>query len=184
MKYKLNNEARKKINSYFSGAKSEKISNSKNETETKEQAKPLFLVMQKVWFDEIECGNKKVEYRDDSDFYISRLCNRDKEGKITGLKNYKMVLLQEGYNPGARRMMVEITDIKYLRYDGFEIYLGEILSRENFDRSNAPKRAKSDKPKQTRIQKKKRAVKTQLEKAKSRKSIVLKNSKRKLRNTN
>ena len=183
MKYNLNNEDRKKINSYFSGAKSEKISNSKIETETKEQAKPLFLVMQKVWFDEIECGNKKVEYRDDSDFYISRLCNKDKEGKITGLKNYKTVLLQEGYNKGARRMMVEITDIKYLRYDGFEIYLGEILSRENFDRSNAPKRAKSDNSKQTR-KPKKRAVKTQLEKAKSRKSIVLKNSKRKLRNTN
>ena len=114
------------------------------ETETKEQAKPLFLVMQKVWFDEIECGNKKVEYRDDSDFYISRLCSKDKEGKITGIKNYKMVLLQEGYNKGARRMMAEITDIKYFRYSGFEIYLGEILSRENFDRTNAPKRAKSD----------------------------------------
>ena len=150
---------------------------------TEIEKKPLFLVMQKIWFDEIECGNKKVEYRDDSDFYISRLCSKDKEGKITGLKNYKTVLLQEGYNPGARRMMVEITDIKYLRYDGFEIYLGEILSRENFDRTNAPKRAKSDKPKQTHIQKKKMAVKTQLEKAKYRKSIVLKNSKRKLRNT-
>lgn len=62
----------------------------------------------------------KVEYRDDSDFYISRLCSKDKEGKITGLKNYKMVILQEGYNKGARRMMVEITDIKYFRYAGFE----------------------------------------------------------------
>ena len=79
MKYNLSNEERKKIKSYFSGSK---IENSQIETKTKEQAKPLFLVMQKVWFDEIECGNKKVEYRDDSDFYISRLCNKDKEGKI------------------------------------------------------------------------------------------------------
>ena len=136
-----------------------KTNDMKFETETKEQAKPLFLVMQKVWFDEIECGNKKVEYRDDSDFYISRLCSKDKEGKITGLKNYKMVILQEGYNKGARRMMVEITDIKYFRYAGFEIYLGEILSRENFDRTNAPKRAKSDNSKQTRIQKKEKGSK-------------------------
>lgn len=158
-----------------------KLYNSKTETNIKpevlkitdeKQIKSLFLVMQKVYFDEIECGNKKVEYRDDSDFYISRLCTKDNSGKITGIKNYKTVLLQEGYNPGARRMTVEILDIKYDRYDGFEIYLGEILSRENFDRTNAPKRAKSDptKPKQP---KKKKVVKTQLEIAKLRKNNML-----------
>ena len=150
--------------------------------EGKEQPKPLFLVMQKVWFDEIECGNKDIEYRDDSAFYISRLCTKDKEGSITGLKNYKSVILQEGYHPGSRRMMVEIVDIKYFKRDGFEIYLGKILSRENFDRTNAPKRAVSEKPKQT-SPKKKKVVKTQLEKAKMRKGSVLKNFKKEMPNS-
>ena len=128
--YKLNNETRKKINSYFSGAKSEKIENSKIETQTKEQAKPLFLVMQKVWFDKIENGSKVEEYRDGTEFYFSRLCNRDKTGKILSLKNFKTAILQEDYHAGARRMKIEISKISY---DGdFTIYLGQILNRINF----------------------------------------------------
>ena len=133
MSYKINNETRKKINSYFSVAKIAKIakiSNSKIETETKEQVKPLFLVMQKIWFDEIENGSKTEEYRDGTEFYFSRLCNRDKEGKILSLKNFKTAILQEGYHKGARRMKIEISKISY---DGdFTIYLGQILERINF----------------------------------------------------
>ena len=130
MSYKLNNEARKKINSYFSVAKIAKIANSKLETETKEQAKPLFLVMQKVWFDKIENGSKVEEYRDGTEFYFSRLCNRDKTGKILSLKNFKTAILQEGYHAGARRMKIEISKISY---DGdFTIHLGQILERINF----------------------------------------------------
>ena len=130
MSYKINNEARKKINSYFSVAKSEKSSNSKIDTETKEQAKPLFLVMQKIWFDKIENGSKKEEYRDGTEFYFSKLCNRDKTGKILSLKNFKTAIFQEGYHSGARRMKIEISKISY---DGdFTIHLGQILERINF----------------------------------------------------
>lgn len=100
------------------------------ETETKEQAKPLFLVMQKVWFDEIENSSKVEEYRDGTEFYFSRLCNRDKTGKILSLKNFKTAILQEGYHAGARRMIIEISKISY---DGdFTIHLGQILERINF----------------------------------------------------
>ena len=107
-----------------------KNSDFKAETETKEQAKTLFLVMQKVWFDEIEKGSKIEEYRDGSEFYFSRLCNRDKTGKILSLKNFKTAILQEGYHKGARRMKIEISKISY---DGdFTIHLGQILERINF----------------------------------------------------
>ena len=107
-----------------------KNSDFKADTETKEQAKPLFLVMQKIWFDEIENGSKKEEYRDGTEFYFSRLCNRDKTGKILSLKNFKTAILQEGYHAGARRMKIEISKISY---DGdFTIYLGQILNRINF----------------------------------------------------
>ena len=98
--------------------------------ETKEQAKPLFLVMQKIWFDKIENGSKVEEYRDGTEFYFSRLCNRDKTGKILSLKNFKTAILQEGYHSGARRMKIEILKISY---DGdFTIHLGQILERINF----------------------------------------------------
>ncbi|WP_313029473.1 hypothetical protein [Soonwooa sp.] len=119
----------------------------------KEEKKPLFLVMQKVWFDEIESGNKDIEYRDDTDFYRSRLCKRDKNGKMIGFRNYKTIILQEGYNAGARRMIIELK--KIVLDDIFKIHLGKILERQNFDRANAPKRKPSEKPRKPRQSKKK-----------------------------
>lgn len=96
-----------------------------------EQQKPLYLVMQSIWFNAIENCSKTDEYRDGTDFYKSRLCNIDKKtGKITSFKNYRTVILQEGYHPGARRMVVEIKRVTLKR--DFTIHLGEILERINF----------------------------------------------------
>ena len=88
------------------------------------EKKPLFLIMEKVWFDEIYSGRKKIEYRDDSPFYRSRLMN--KKGQF---RNYETALLQVGYHKDARRMTVEIKDI--ILDDGFEIHLGKITD-QNF----------------------------------------------------
>ncbi len=110
--------------------------------EETEHKKPLFLVMQKVWFDEVESGNKDIEYRDDTEFYRSRLLTKDR----TAIKNYKTLIMQEGYNAGARRMILEIADIEYFVNDEFQIHLGQIIERLNFDRTNYPKRKPSDKP--------------------------------------
>lgn len=97
----------------------------------KEQSKPLFLVMQKVWFDQIETGKKTEEFRDGTDFYKSRLCNIDKKtGEIISIKNYKTVVLQVGYHAEARRMLVEVNKIDLKR--DFTIHLGKILERQNF----------------------------------------------------
>lgn len=95
-------------------------------TEAKEQEKPLFLIMQKIWFDAIENGSKFEEYRDNTPFYRSRLLNKDK----TAFKNYKTIILQEGYHASARRMIVEVKEITLKRY--FIIHLGQILERINF----------------------------------------------------
>lgn len=96
-----------------------------------EQKKPLYLVMQSIWFNAIENGSKTDEYRDGTNFYKSRLCNVDKKtGKIISFKNYRTVILQEGYHPRARRMVVEINGVT-LRRD-FTIHLGEILEIINF----------------------------------------------------
>jgi hypothetical protein len=100
-------------------------------TEEKEQPKPLYLVMQKVWFDAIENGSKTEEFRDGTPFYTTRFCNIDKKtGQILSFKNYKTVILQEGYHAGARRMVVEVKGIS-LRRD-FSVQLGQILERVNF----------------------------------------------------
>lgn len=95
-------------------------------TEEKEQAKPLFLTMQKVWFDKIESGEKNEEYRDNTQFYKSRLLNKER----TAFKNYRTVILQEGYHTGARRMIIEVKKITKKR--DFTIHLGEIIERINF----------------------------------------------------
>lgn len=95
-----------------------------NITSETPEKKPLFLIMQKYWFDEILSGRKDVEFRDDTPFYRSRFIAKD--GKF---RNYKTVILQVGYNTNARRMTVEV---KKIILDGdFEIHLGEII-RKNF----------------------------------------------------
>lgn len=100
-------------------------------TDEKEQQKPLFLIMQKIYFDDIERGEKLEEYRDGTDFYKSRLCNIDKKtGEIISIKNYKTVVLQVGYHANAKRMIVEVNKIELKR--DFTIYLGKILERQNF----------------------------------------------------
>lgn len=99
--------------------------------DSKEEQKPLFLVMQKIYFDDIEKGKKLHEYRDGSAFYKSRLCNIDKKtDEITSIKNYKTVVLQVGYHANAKRMIVEIKKIDLKR--DFTIHLGKVLERQNF----------------------------------------------------
>lgn len=99
--------------------------------DSKEQKKPLYLVMQSIWFSKIEIGKKNEEFRDGTQFYKSRLCNIDKKtGEILSFKNYKTVILQEGYHPNARRMIVEIEKITLKR--DFTIHLGQIIERINF----------------------------------------------------
>lgn len=111
-------------------AAEKKAENHNFKTDDKEQKKPLFLIMQKYWFDMIDKGEKIKEYREGTEFYFSRFCNRDKEGNILSLKNYKKAILQEGYHKGARRLIVEISKITF---DGdFTVHLGAILQRINF----------------------------------------------------
>lgn len=108
------------------------------------EKKPLYLPMQKVWFDEIETGKKTEEYREGTNHYKSRFFKFDKNGEPIAVRNYSTVLLQEGYNSGARRMLIEVNSVQY---DGdFTIFLGEIIERLNFDRSLAPKRKPLSKP--------------------------------------
>ncbi len=84
------------------------------------EPKPLFLILQKIYFNEILAGTKKIEYRDNSPFYVSRFCTKDNR-----LRNYNTVIFQEGYSSNARRMQIEIQ--KIVLYSMFEVYLGKII---------------------------------------------------------
>ena len=50
----------------------------------------LYLVLAKKQFNENLSGKKTEEYRDFTDFYISRLCVLNDEGEIIDTKNTKL----------------------------------------------------------------------------------------------
>jgi len=89
------------------------------------EKKPLYLPIERYYFNQIESGEKKIEYRDDTPHYQSRFLNKNGE-----IRNHKVLLLQEGYHDDARRMLVEIVDIQHKQQ--FETHLGQILERINF----------------------------------------------------
>ncbi|MBN9313509.1 MAG: hypothetical protein BGO40_05665 [Chryseobacterium sp. 39-10] len=106
----------------------------------------LYLVLAKEWFTQILEGRKHEEYRAFTDFYISRLCVVDENGKIVDTKKYKTVKFQQGYQKKAPQIIVEVTDIfiendedvhpengDFLTTDNcnFVIELGKIISKTN-----------------------------------------------------
>lgn len=83
----------------------------------------LKIVIKGEWFDLIAAKKKKVEYRDVTPFWTSRLY--DKSGKR---RHYDLIEFINGYHTHARRMLV--------KFEGFEkkagryhIHLGRIAKR-------------------------------------------------------
>ena len=75
----------------------------------------LFIVVTKKWFDQIEAGTKKEEYRDITPYWKSRLS-----------KEYDAVLFQVGYSKNAQRCMVQFLGVEQREW--FVIKLGEKIS--------------------------------------------------------
>jgi hypothetical protein len=74
----------------------------------------LTLRIEYYWFNEIECGRKKVEYRDLKPYYESRIDN----------KNITEVLLIVGYKKDAIRRQYKVKKIvKSLKRKRYEIHL-------------------------------------------------------------
>lgn len=103
--------------------------------------KELVLVLTTEFFTQILKGEKKTEYRDFSDFYISRLLELDKNGNIVDFKEYETVRFGLGYKANRPEMVLKIEDI-YIEADedaddlnintcNFAIDLGEIVSEKN-----------------------------------------------------
>lgn len=79
----------------------------------------LFIVVKKEFFEQIRTGEKKYEYRKNTNYWAARLIDR----------TYKTVLFQCGYHTNAARCLVEFKGCKYNAY-GIEIKLGKILDYE------------------------------------------------------
>ncbi len=92
-------------------------------TEETVEPKPLFLILQRTYFNEIIDGTKNKEYRDDTPFYYSRFMNKD----CSKFRNYHSVIFQEGYHKNARRMTVKIKKITL--GSRFVIHLDEIIDK-------------------------------------------------------
>lgn len=98
--------------------------------------KTLKMTLQKQWFDQIASGEKVEEYRDCSDFWISRLLNED-----GSYKEYDTVEFRNGYAKDCPKMLVEVKGIELEKYedsDGdennfdnfyFVIFLGKVLKK-------------------------------------------------------
>ena len=104
--------------------------------------KELYFVLRKKYFMEILKGEKKEEYRYFNDFYISRLCETDKDGEILGMKEYDTVRFQLGYSKDAPQIVLEVKSIFIESEDeeaeeytsencNFVIELGNIVDQTN-----------------------------------------------------
>lgn len=107
----------------------------------------LYLVLQKKWFDQILSGEKKEEYRDFTEYYVSRLGVLDKDGELIDTKKFDTIRFQLGYRKNAPQIVVECKDVLIevdegeddeinLDNSNFVIVLGDILERINCESLN------------------------------------------------
>lgn len=68
----------------------------------------LYLTIKNEYLHEMRSGEKDVEYRDLTDFYLSKLFKKDKEKNYSELKPLTHILFQGGYDPDSPRMLIEL----------------------------------------------------------------------------
>jgi superfamily II DNA or RNA helicase len=71
----------------------------------------LYLTIKNEFLDEIRKGEKNVEYRDLTEFYLQSFFGKDAKGKYTESKKLTHLLLQGGYSANSPRMLVQLKGI-------------------------------------------------------------------------
>ena len=89
----------------------------------KKEKAVLKIVIKGQWFDEIASGEKDIEYREQTQFWISRLY--DKDGNK---RHYDVIEFINGYNTDARRMTTKYEGFRKRGYQ-FLIKVGKILKK-------------------------------------------------------
>jgi len=83
----------------------------------------LKIVIKGQYFDEIKAGRKKVEYRDATPFWTSRLLTTEGKKRV-----YQQIEFINGYNKDARRMITEFNGFSK-KGDLYHIVIGKILKK-------------------------------------------------------
>ena len=83
----------------------------------------LKIVIKSEWFDLIAAKKKKIEYRQQSPFWTSRLYDKNGKKRI-----YDLIEFINGYNTDARRL---ITQYKGFNKKGglYHIHIGKIIKK-------------------------------------------------------
>lgn len=84
----------------------------------------LNLVLTEHWFDEIESGRKRIEYREMSDHWKRLIW--DRRDRITHVR------FQRAFNKGAKKLtfMVDAISVGKCPYDGWDECYYKIMFRE------------------------------------------------------
>ena len=72
--------------------------------------KILYLTLGKKWFDMIQSGMKKEEYREVKPYWDKRLINRDSVD-LTSFKRFDVIRFSNGYSRNCQQMDVEFKGI-------------------------------------------------------------------------
>ena len=87
----------------------------------------LQLTIDREFFDEIALGRKTEEYREQKDYWATRLDGRD----------YDTIIFRNGYGPDVPEMEVEFKGVRKTRRKGDAIYAikpGKILNLKRWTR--------------------------------------------------
>ncbi len=104
----------------------------------------LYLTIRNVFLHEIRKGEKDVEYRDLTEYYLKKLFVIDKSGNYSATKPITHLLLQGGYNADSPRILIECkgwvidgknypADADFSNYARYEDYVNLILGKIEYD---------------------------------------------------
>ena len=95
----------------------------------------LHLTLKKKWFDQIVSGEKKEEYREIKEYWLSRLLEPYEPGsELLVFKTFDYVVFTNGYGKDRPSVKVECKGIRFAHSDiwnklAFVIELGDIIEK-------------------------------------------------------
>lgn len=90
----------------------------------------------------IASGDKAIEYRDTTDYYISRFCHLDSNGEFMDWKPIREITFRAGYSKSSFSVTVPVASIELVELVGengegtgefmFAIHIGDIAKTINY----------------------------------------------------
>ena len=87
----------------------------------------LDLIIKQVYFDEILCGQKKIEYRELKETNQGMLTRINEKTGKRELRQPQVLKLYAGYNSDRDSMLVEVKQTLFFKPNQIEYHLGKVL---------------------------------------------------------